>query len=269
MINIENLEKLKKSLVENENDWQENLEMMTTAFKESYGFFSKASLRDLGLIEEYKGYLNAEKILKDKMSFEIKEAINKLALTIKAYDINVELFDYRLPFELCSPSQSDYNTEIIKPTTLSQVQMYFMEFDNEIDLNSRHKAILKEFFFFNHLDVTLTKGKFHYEYLINDTKRNFRALILFDKSGEITIIGKIIKQGYKHHYEENPQGTNDFGKFKYGIDISELEHFFFEFIKLNDSQKNKILIELDGIENLQKNLFIVNQLFSELKNLKR
>jgi hypothetical protein len=43
MINNENLEKLKQSLVENENKWNENYEMMKTAFKEKYGVFFNIS----------------------------------------------------------------------------------------------------------------------------------------------------------------------------------------------------------------------------------
>ena len=240
-----------------DENWERLLFTMNEAFREKYGTLGNEPLRDLGLSQDYEDYKKEKQNLQRKIQNELHSVIGKLSQYLHySYDFD-ELLDYRIPFDSTLPIQES------KAMFLGQVLCYLLDFDDNFTLNQRLSKLLHESFFFSILDVKIEKGKAHYQALVKDAKFFFRDLEYFDKKGNITIVGKVIKNRFAI---VKPQlKTNLFGFIEESLDIDGL---FFDFMNLPKEQFQTELMTIDE-DNYEVNLLKLCDMANQLENYKK
>jgi hypothetical protein len=256
--NMEEIEKITKEISELDNFWDKVYQDTIDGFKDKYGIFiPNISFQALGIADYYKIHCEKRYILVNKIKNEYIKLISSIANSIATENIKPPLIDYNVPFIFIE--ESGYNR--VQPTKVEKIIFYFLT-KPVTNLHGLQHIILSEFGFFNQADVIIEKGKSPYQSTIKNANSHLKYYNLIDKKGNITIIGKGVKDLFKKRLAEGTINLN-LGDVKFTS--TQFINLIFEFCNSNNLED--LLLNLDGKSNLENNLNFLRDLKEKLKTM--
>ncbi len=254
---MEEIEKLLNEMSELDNQWKSALQSSLEGFKDKYGLFiPNNSIQTLGLDKYHEIYQEKKRQLENKIINEYIKSLSSIANSIAKENIKPPLIDYNIPFKFIEDSEN----KTIYPTKDEKIIFYFLTKPVKT-FRELQSIILSEPGYFNQADVIIEKGKAPYQTTIKNTKANLQYYNMFDKKGNITIVGKGVKDVFNKLLAEDKTMLNSIDE-KFALD--QLVSLISEFIDSKNSEE--WLITLDGKSNLESNLKLIRDTFKKLES---
>ena len=257
---MENLKKYRQELLEEESKWEKLQKELLEGFKNKYGVLMPSiSLQSLGVDRYYEIHEKKIRQLENEIKNEYIRALSVIANSIARENKKPPLIDYGVPFMFIE----DTEDKGIQPTKDEKIIFYFLTKPVNT-FRGLESIILSEPGFFNQADVIVEKGKAPYKSTIRNTKSNLQYYNIFDKKGNITIVGKGVKNIFEKLLAEDKIRLNEInGKFKLNH-LKSLIRDFFKFVHTQNLEAS--LIALDGASNLESNLTLIKDLYEKLES---
>jgi hypothetical protein len=257
---MENLKKHRQELLEEESKWEKLQKELLEGFKNKYGVLMPSiSLQSLGVDRYYEIHEKKIRQLENEIKNEYIRALSVIANSIAKENKKPPLIDYGVPFMFIE----DTEDKGIQPTKDEKIIFYFLTKPVNT-FRGLQSIILSEPGFFNQADVIVEKGKATYKSTIRNTKANLQYYNIFDKKGNITIVGKGVKNIFEKLLAEDKIRLNyNDPKFK----LNHLKSLIRDFFKFDDTENlEAYLIKLDGESNLENNLMLIRDLYPKLES---
>jgi hypothetical protein len=237
-------EKYQSELLESEIDYKQLLTRIRNGHENKYGPTGDISLSRLGLDFIVTDYDKKVKQLENQITNEFIKAIGSIANSIGKVKEEIPLIDYNIPFAFVE----DSGMNSVQPTGEDKLFFYFLT-KQFIAFHELESIILTEVGFFNQADVILKNGKAPYLMMIKNAKHKLKYYNLIEKNGNITALGRGVKDNFKIKLEKGEKMSNEInGKFS----INELIILLFQIPDQKD--REDWIVAFDFESKLEGNL---------------
>ena len=252
---MENIKKYQEEILKLDSEWDRLFKELKNGYISKFGFLMPGTpLSTFGLDKYYENYENKIAQLNNKIKNEYIKSLSSIANSIAVENKKLPLLDYNIPFKFIEDSENR-----IYPTREEKIIFYFLTKPVNT-FQELQNLILLEPGFFNQADAIMVKGKAPYQSTIKVAKSNLQYYNIYDKKGNITIVGKGVKAIFKKLLPNDKRMLNNINE---KFELYQLLSLISDFRRINNIED--WLIKLDGLSSLESNLKLIKDTYEKLK----